>query len=113
MANNFRILACFIQYVFSDAVLVKFCAQHYTLMSGYWLIIIIIFMTDNSASCIVKCWRWVRNLICRNTEQRQRQPVEQATLPSASLQPLPLTPPPLPVQKIDGSHEELLAGIID
>ena len=90
---------------------VKFCAQHYTL-SGYWLIIITcIFMTGNSASCVVKCWRWVCNLICRNTEQRQRQPIEQATLPSASLQPLPLTPPPLPVQETDG-NQQLLAGII-
>ena len=37
--------------------------------------------------------------------------VEQATLPSF-LQPLPLTPPPLPVQEIDG-NQQLLAGIID
>ena len=69
-------------------------------------------MTGNSASCVVKCWRWVRNLICRNTEQQQRQPIEQPTLPSASLQPLPLPPPPPPVQEIDG-NQQLLAGIID
>ena len=95
------------QYAFSDAVCSALCTNVRLLVNYYYY-----FMTGNSASCVVKCWRWVRKLICRNTEQRQRQPVEQPTLPSASLQPLPLTPPPLPVQEIDG-NQQLLAGIID
>ena len=66
-------------------------------------------MTDNSGSSVVKCWRWACNLICRNTEQRQRQPIKQPTPPS-SLQPLPLIPPPLPVETIDG-NQQLLASI--
>ena len=54
----------------------------------------------------------IDNQSVNNASDDEIHSVEQATLPSASLQPLPLTPPPLPVQEIDG-NQQLLAGIID